>query len=140
MNTAWPVSMRMNCIHNFFRSFSNSLQNAQNSRRAALMGEQIGKRRKRIMNWLEPGHPASDYSCPPFRLRPGFGATGRVLVSTQRVAHAPRVPFDAPPCRTSFPRDIRDEASRTTRDGACAPHFTRELEKLHPDNRHVKDT
>jgi hypothetical protein len=32
----------------------------------------------------------------------------------------------------------RGGASNHTR-GAYAPQFTRELEKLHPDNRHVKD-
>lgn len=33
---------------------------------------------------------------------------------------------------------FRRDADRRARD-ARAPHFTRELEKLHPDNRHVKD-
>ena len=59
-----------------------------------------------------------------FRLRNAsprqVGATRRVLVSTQRVAHAPRVPFDAPRVEFLSPND-RDEALRTTREGACAP-------------------
>jgi hypothetical protein len=43
-------------------------------------------------------------------------------------------------CNSTRPRvellspNVRDEALRTTREGACAPHFTRKLEKLHPDN------
>src|SRR5208282_1847081 len=49
-----------------------------------------------------------------------FAATRRVLVSTQRGAHAPRVPFDAPRVEHLSP-GIRDEASRTTREGACVP-------------------
>ncbi|MGD0253732.1 MAG: hypothetical protein ABSC01_13675 [Verrucomicrobiota bacterium] len=48
------------------------------------------------------------------------------------------MPFDAPPRRTSFPEHSRRGVANNTR-GACAPHFTRELERLHPDNRHVRD-
>jgi hypothetical protein len=42
------------------------------------------------------------------------------LIQLSRGAHAPRVPFDAPPRRMYFP-NVHDEASRTTREGACAP-------------------
>jgi hypothetical protein len=35
-------------------------------------------------------------------------------------AHAPRVRFDATPCRMSFP-NVRDEASRTTREARVLP-------------------
>ena len=41
------------------------------------------------------------------------------------------------PLRT-FPKRVRRDADRSVRD-ARAPQFTRELEELHPDNRHVKD-
>jgi len=34
---------------------------------------------------------------------------------------------------------VRCEGAPNYRRGACAPQFTRELEKLHPDNRHVRD-
>jgi hypothetical protein len=37
------------------------------------------------------------------------------------------------PLRTFFPPSVRRDADRRARD-ARAPHFTRELEKLHPDN------
>ncbi|MGB7767991.1 MAG: hypothetical protein WBN22_03955 [Verrucomicrobiia bacterium] len=39
---------------------------------------------------------------------------------------------------TSFRNSVRRDADRRARD-ARAPHFTRELEQPHPDNRHVKD-
>ena len=52
------------------------------------------------------------------------------MFSTQRGAHAPRVRFDAPPRRMSFP-DVRDEASRTTREGACAPHHQAPAALIH---------
>jgi len=37
-----------------------------------------------------------------------------------------------------FHKSVRRDADRGVRD-ARAPHFTRELEKLHLDNRHVRD-
>jgi len=40
--------------------------------------------------------------------------------------------------RTASAGSIRRDADRRAR-AARAPHFTRELEKLHPDNRHVRD-
>ena len=36
-------------------------------------------------------------------------------------------------------QNVRREGATNHTRGACAPRFTRELEKLHPDNRHVKD-
>ena len=42
------------------------------------------------------------------------------------------------PLRT-FPKRIRRDAGRRVRD-ARAPHFTRELEQLHPDNPVNNDT
>ena len=70
-----------------------------------------------------PQIPPSSGSRRRCALARQVGATRRVLVSTQRGAHAPRVRFDAPSHRIFFP-DIRDEASRTTRGGACAPPAT----------------
>jgi len=37
------------------------------------------------------------------------------------------------PLRTASASSVRRDADRRARD-ACAPHFARELEKLHPDN------
>src|SRR5208282_2340388 len=54
----------------------------------------------------------------------------QILVSTQWVAHAPRVPFDAPRVEHLSP-GIRDEASRTTREGACAPHHQTQAALIH---------
>jgi hypothetical protein len=42
------------------------------------------------------------------------------------------------PLRTSSTPSVRRDADRRARD-ARAPHFARELEQLHPDNRHVRD-
>jgi hypothetical protein len=42
------------------------------------------------------------------------------------------------PLRTFYTLSVRRDADRSVRD-ARAPYFTRELEKLHPDNRHVRD-
>jgi len=52
------------------------------------------------------------------------------LIQLQRGAHAPRVRFDAPPRRMYFP-NVRDEASRTTREGACAPHHQAPAALIH---------
>ncbi|MGA2802309.1 MAG: hypothetical protein ABSE97_08095 [Verrucomicrobiota bacterium] len=38
-----------------------------------------------------------------------------------------------------YTRNVRREGATNNTRGACAPHFTRELEKLHPDNRHIHD-
>jgi Dam-replacing HTH domain len=66
-----------------------------------------------------------------FAVRPaGFG------ISSNGSATVP-VAVRNVPWRT-IPKRVRRDAGRRRRD-ARAPHFTRELEKLHPDNRHVKD-
>ena len=54
-----------------------------------------------------PQLPPSSGSRRRCALARQVGATRRVLVSTQRVAHAPRVLFDAPPRRISFPQRSR---------------------------------
>jgi len=36
-------------------------------------------------------------------------------------------------------QNVRREGATNHTRGACAPRFTRELEQLHPDNRHVRD-
>jgi len=89
--------------------------------------------------WLEPGHPAGDYSSdirhwsrlPQLPPSSDFGATRRVLVSTQNGER------DRPGCRSrrraaNIPWSVRRDAERSVRD-ARAPYFTRELEQLHPD-------
>ncbi|MGA2181250.1 MAG: hypothetical protein ABSH15_16930 [Verrucomicrobiota bacterium] len=85
--------------------------------------------------------PSSD-----FRLRPAlrdFAETSRrdkagFGFNSKGSARASRAIRRAPASNIAAPTSAT-RASRTTREGACAPHFTRELEKLHPDNRHVRD-
>ncbi|MGB8367835.1 MAG: hypothetical protein ACLPYZ_03900 [Limisphaerales bacterium] len=86
--------------------------------------------------------------CPNFRLHPisvsarlrrdGSARQGGFWFQLKLGSATVPVAVGNVPLRTFFHKSVRRDADRCARD-ARAPHFTRELEKLHPDNRHVKD-